>query len=610
MVSPMREKRTWPPQDKDSDGETVAAFEAAVAVVKETVVRSGEVLVSAKEDLSDHQRWLKAQTAKVQADRERHERFLRRQRERQEALARREQKRARRRAQRQAAAQGIKRAVVSAVFAVRSTLWLAFAKTRAGLTYIDAQVASGARWLAVGIRDLATYLVRAVWQGVSLVGAKLRALVLGIRASVAIFAAKMAAKAHAAALSVSNFLSLYFGGLAARGRDVSRAIGRAFGTSLSALSAKTDEMTRSAGQALRPALSSIGARAHQLAPGLTERIAQAGHGARCHVGTGAERVRALLAQAFGTSLSALSAKTDELTRSAGQALRPALSTIGARAHQLAPGLTERIAQAGHVAGRYGRAGAERVHSLLARNTAQPAEAPLAEAAPAEAPLADAIPIEAENELSLPSWAGRFDLSQMLIIAGALLLVCGGLMLGGGLMLRAKTPASSPLAAATPAEPIAWLYEHPSLPLDERSVFVFDTTPDGLRIKGFAIGAVNMSDQSLASLGGVLKPDRRDHDLRLDLNIVSEEPAEGAGSAEAQPVPVLPEGTIPSQAPFKLVFLFPAEEGAGLTPQQVLSTYGGLMLKIHYEIDGTQRSFIQYLPASLLEEQLAEIGEGS
>ena len=46
MVSPMREKRVWPPQDKDADGETAAAFEAAVAVVKETVVRSGEVLVS------------------------------------------------------------------------------------------------------------------------------------------------------------------------------------------------------------------------------------------------------------------------------------------------------------------------------------------------------------------------------------------------------------------------------------------------------------------------------------------------------------------------------------------------------------------------------------
>ena len=33
MANPMREKRTWPP-DRDSDGETAAAFEAAVAVVK------------------------------------------------------------------------------------------------------------------------------------------------------------------------------------------------------------------------------------------------------------------------------------------------------------------------------------------------------------------------------------------------------------------------------------------------------------------------------------------------------------------------------------------------------------------------------------------------
>src|SRR3989337_602058 len=103
MVSPMREKRVWPPQDKDSDGETVAAFEAAVAVVKETVVRSGEVLVSAKEDLSDHQRWLKVQTAAVQVDRERHDRWLQRQRDRQEALKRREQKRTRRRGMRPAA---------------------------------------------------------------------------------------------------------------------------------------------------------------------------------------------------------------------------------------------------------------------------------------------------------------------------------------------------------------------------------------------------------------------------------------------------------------------------------------------------------------------------
>ena len=44
MVSPMREKRAWPPRERDADAEAVAAFEQTVAVVKETVVRPGEVL--------------------------------------------------------------------------------------------------------------------------------------------------------------------------------------------------------------------------------------------------------------------------------------------------------------------------------------------------------------------------------------------------------------------------------------------------------------------------------------------------------------------------------------------------------------------------------------
>src|SRR5579885_1954820 len=81
MVSPMREKRTWPPKEKDADSAESAAVEATGAVVKETVVRSGEVLVSAKEDLSDHKRWLEAQRAAVLADRARHERWLQKQRE-------------------------------------------------------------------------------------------------------------------------------------------------------------------------------------------------------------------------------------------------------------------------------------------------------------------------------------------------------------------------------------------------------------------------------------------------------------------------------------------------------------------------------------------------
>ena len=131
---------------------------------------------------------------------------------------------------------------------------------------------------------------------------------------------------------------------------------------------------------------------------------------------------------------------------------------------------------------------------------------------------------------------------MLIIAGALLLVCGGLMLGGGLMLRAKTPA--PLVAASASEPIAWLFEHPSLPIDERSVFVFDATPDGLRIKGFAIGGVNLSEETLGALGGVIKPDGRDQDLDLALSVEKLE-GDADGAQSAQSVAVLAGGGDPA-----------------------------------------------------------------
>jgi len=524
MVSPMREKRTWPPQDKDSDGETVAAFEAAVAVVKETVVRSGEVLVSAKEDLHDHQRWLKAQTARVAADRQRDDRFLQRQRERQEALERREQKRTRRRARRQAAARSIKdtvsaviyavrSAVSAAIYAVRSAVWLVAAKTIAGLNYIDALAAYGLRWVWAWIRHLALYVAGAIWHGVSFAGRTARSPAVSLRSLLSAGAAAISAKVHTAAPSVGNFLSLCFGGIAARSQDVSRTIGRG----------------------------------------------------------------------LGVGLSAVSAKADMLTRSAGEALGPAMSSIAARAHALAPSLTERIGRAGEAAGHYARDGALRVQSLLTRATS-----------PA---------VEGENAVSSPRAVGRFDLSQMLIIAGALLLVCGGLMLGGGLMLRAKTPA---LVAASSSEPIAWLFEHPSLPLDERSVFVFDATPDGPRIKGFAIGGVNLSEETLGALGGVIKPDGRDQDLDLALSVEKPE-GDADGAESAQPPAALPEGAIPPQAPFRLVYLFPAEgANGGLTSQQVLSTYGGVLLKVHYEMQGRQRSFIHYLPTALLEEQLAEI----
>jgi hypothetical protein len=512
MVSPMREKRAWPPRDRDSDGETVAAFEAAVAVVKETVVRSGEVLVSAKEDLSDHHRWLKAQTEAVQADRERHERWLQRQREREEALERREQKRAKRRAARQAAMRSIKDAVSATVLSVRSAIEFLIAKLLGALKYTLGAVAGGVAWLWGKLRDGVLYLARAMWGGLLFAGRTAQAFARSVTSLLVSAFAAISARLHALAPAVANLVSIAFGGIGARAREASRVIGR------------------------------------------------------------------WLVAVF----SWLAAKAGALTHTAGETLEPAWRTFSAKGYALAPALWDKTAKAGGLARHVAQAGTARVRGFL--------------------PASKATPAMGENAVFLPQRLRGFELGQMLIIAGTLLLVLGGLMLGGGLLLRAGTPSSSTIAAASPAEPVAWLFEQKSFPLAERSIFAWEATPSGVRIKGFAIGAVNMSDDPIVSLEGVLKPDLHDQDLKLD--VIVEKPGEAADGVEAPEAAAAETaaGTIPSQAPFQLVFLFPAPEA----PEDVLKASGGLLLKVNYEVAGKQKSFIQYLPPDLLEEQLAEI----
>ena len=506
MVRPMREKRTWPPQDRDADGETVAAFEAAVAVVKETVVRSGEVLVSAKEDLSDHQRWLKAQTEAVRADRQRHERWLQRQRERQEALERREQRRARRGAMRQAYARSVKDAALAAVFAMRSAVWFVVSKIVLSLNYIDALALSGVSWVLRGFRDPTLYIARAVSKGLGFAGR--RVVDSGV--------SRIAAKAWVPAPAAVKGLSAGFGGIAARARDASRA------------------------------------------------------------------TRRWLAAGF----SFVSAKAGVLAHRASERLVPASRGLSAKVYRVAPSLWDKVAHAGIAARRYAREGTARIREVLPRNLG--------------------TRVEGQNAIFLPKRIGGVDLSQMLIIAGALLLVLGGLMLGGGLILRAGTP-SSPIAEATPSEPIGWLFEHKNFPIAERSIFLYEATPSGARIKGFSITAVNMSEETLDSVGGEIRPDLHNEDFKLSV-IVGKPGEEGVAMQISDVASAgVQSGTVPPQAPFKLVFVFPgAEGGDGMTPEEVVTASGGLTLKVHYTTGGKEKSFIQYLPAPLLEDQLAEI----
>jgi len=531
MVSPMREKRAWPPREKDADAEAKAAFEATVAVVKETVVRSGEVLVSAKEDLSDHQRWLKVQTAQVQADRERHDRWLQRQRERQETLERREQKRARRRQIWQAAMGAVTGAVAAAVFAVRSAISSVIGTIVGGLNAIDAAAASGLRFVGGKLRDMALHVVGAISRATGAAGSRAQAL----------------------ARSTASTLSSGVGSL-----------GRMCAAGLAAVGA----MSRAA--ALRAS-----ATLHQAAP-------SAGRFVSASFGGLGERV-GRLSPAIAAWLATLGAKLRPHIRGIGEKAGPAFGAVAAKANAIAPSLYQAIGNAGRGAGALAKQSAARVQGFL----------------PAKASAS-----ESENEVSSPQPIRGFEPSQMLIIAGALLLICGGLMLGGGLLMRAGAGSSSTVAEAAGSEPIAWLFEHKTLPIDERSVFDYVATAEGVRIKGFAIGGVNLSEHPVSAIAGIVKPDLQPHDLKLTLSV--ETPGEPGSEPQPAATEIPASGSIPSQAPFKLVFLFPTGANGGMSPQEVLAAYGGLMLKVRYEAEGKQRSFIQYLSPALLEEQLAEI----
>jgi hypothetical protein len=535
MASP---KRSWPP-NRETEGETAAAFEAAVAVVKASVARSGEVLSSAKEDLNDHQRWLKAQAAAVESDRERLAKWLQRQRERQEAHERREQTRARRSAKRQAVVHAVRDRIAGALFAVRAGVLGTVAAVTGGLNAIDSTAANGLRWIGHGLRNATFATVATVQHAGQASGRSIRGGVLFAASGVAAGAARAGSQIQRAAPALGNVAARGYGLVAASRQRVSDAIGPRAEESVRRLAGRAGTLSRVARETLAPVLSSAAARAHALAPTLSDRAGA-------------------------------------VTRAAGETIAPILASAAARAQALAPSLSGRMAAAGAVAGAHLRRAGDGARSLLARPETS-----------AEA---------GENALSLPNRIGRLDLSQMLIIAGALLLVSGALMLGGGFLLRGGKPE---VAAASTTEPIAWLFEHGNLALEERSVFTFITTPEGLRVTGFAIGGVNMSERNLDAVTGVIKPDNQAKDIKLAMQLI---PAEGQPGEITTLEPGAP-GAIAPQEQFALVFAFPEN---GVPPDRVLSEFGGVMLRVRYQDAGTEKSFIQYLSPAFLEQQLAEI----
>lgn len=189
-------------------------------------------------------------------------------------------------------------------------------------------------------------------------------------------------------------------------------------------------------------------------------------------------------------------------------------------------------------------------------------------------------------------------SRQRVIAGALLLSVGGLLIVGSLILRA-IPVTDP----DPAGPIAWGFEAADEPLDHRMVFTLSGTPQAIRINGLLICAVNISDQPLTSVKGVIRSDTQHPDLKLILEVdpsTQHDPKE----VDIDITSSIKADTIPAQAPFHLIYAFPED---GLSVEEFIDTYGGLTLNVRFEVDGKQRAVIQYLSPETLRAQLDDIG---
>lgn len=745
MASPMRKKRAWSTREDDAESEETAAFEAAVAAARDTAAKSGAFLSSAKSDLSEHQRWLKTQSAAVDRDRARHERWLVRQRDRRLAIERKEHKRHQRQVMRERASQAIHRGVGGSLLAVALFLQ-AITKTGAGIKYCGLLVVRGITSVAVGLRDATLFVTHAIAAGARSTG---RAVAAGSRSRARVIAAGSrwtTVNLKALALAIGRMSSAGLVWTRAKVQSSARIGGAALATGSAVVSAKAQSSARVGGTALVAGSAVVAAKARVL----TQAV-------RRSLGTGfsaASAKGATVAAAGGRAASHGLAVAGDIGAALGAVSKRRLSAgyAWSRAHarMVVPALSVGAVKAGRQAKRFAGAGAahaklgfEKVRALTSARGDGPATAnevygphadgTVIEEHPANDPrTASASPaapgvevygpffegfwvdgvspndpqasrmqtsemqppargavtprVRTENALFIwarsrwartkswvqakrwaqakrwdqtkswvqtkpwaqtKSWARNIrdrsssarrtfvesawvqslwartrdvDLSQMMVIAGAVLLVCGGLLLGGGLILRSGSSASartddsaatSPQVSEEAPEGIAWTFEDDDRPLPDRAVFTLSGTPESFRINGLSVSGTNLSDQALTAARGIFKPDVQRPDLKLTLEV--DRSAVPAGGADAEALAVVPANTVPPHAPFRLVFPFPPEamDGEdGITVEEFFDSYGGLLLKFHYEIDGKQKSLIQYLPPELLQSQLDEVEAGA
>lgn len=693
MAVPMRKKRAWSTREDDAESQETAAFEASVAAAKDTAAKSDAFLSSAKSDLTDHRRWLQAQSVAVERDRRRHERWLQRQRDHRLASARKDRQRRRRQLMRQRAFRAIQQAGWAGMLFVRSWVLFVIGRIGAGFRYtghliaggasfVGQQIAAGVRWVLSGLGLLARRSGQglgagAAWSGATL-GSTVRRAGQGLSASAAWSGAKMRASAKAGGTVLASSSSV----VASKTGRLSQSAGRSLGSGVSAAASSSSALAATTGRAASRGLAVLGNKALVLGAASKRGLASSYGWTKRHAGAVGPAVYVRMAK-LGRQ-----AEHYARTRSAGakpvtprpvsvppvSASRPAAASVHVievyGPHREHVELFGRPANgpwtpspepqaATQITDIYGpfyegfwvegvsanepvtapdpqfaapRAGTETAlsswaHAAGARVAAFGTQARLSagdagawvgsQASRARSWAATQSWAKTLAEMQhwgrLQSWARTrdIDLSQMMIIAGAVLLVCGGLLVGGGLFLRAGAGTTTVQAPEEESvSGIAWTFDEPDRPLAERAIFTLSGTPESFRINGLSVSGVNLSDQPLTGIEAVLKPDVQRPDLKLSLQVDKAAAADqAAGQAEGQALAVVAEGTVPARAPFRLIFPFPPEamdDADGITVEEFFDSYGGLLLKVRYEVDGAEKSLIQYLGPDLLKAQLEEV----
>jgi len=677
MAVPMRKKRAWSTREDDAESQETAAFEASVAAAKDTAAKSDAFLSTANSDLTDHRRWLKAQSVAVERDRRRHERWLQRQRDHRLASARKERQSRRRQLMRQRAFRAVQQAGWAGMLFIRSWVLFVIGRIGAGFAYVGFLIARGAtsvaQQIAAGVR----------WT-LSSLGLLARRSGQGLAAGAAWSGAKMRASARVGGGALASSSSL----VASKTGRLSQSAGRSLGSGISAAASGSSALAGATGRSASRGLAVLGDKASAFGAAGKRGLASGYRWTKRH--------SAAVGPAVYVGVAKLGRQAEHYARTRSAGAKP----VTARPVS-APPVSASIPAAAsvHVIEVYGP------HRESVELFGRPANDPWTPSPDAQ-PAPQAIDIygpfyegfwvagtppnepvtgpepqfvaprgETETALSLwaqgvgaraaafgtlvrlsaggagawvgaqasrarswaetrswaktPAWAktladtqswGRLqswartrdiDLSQMMIIAGAVLLVCGGLLVGGGLFLRAG--AGTTTAQAPEEESVSgidWTFDEPDRPLTERAIFTLSGTPESFRINGLSVSGVNQSDQPLTGIEAVLKPDVQRPDLKLSLQVDKPSAADqAADQAEGHALAIVSEGTVPPHAPFRLVFPFPPEamdNADGITVEEFFDSYGGLLLKLRYEVDGAQKSLIQYLGPDLLKSQLDEV----